>query len=138
MFGLKLRLNLGKTDIAQNARPELVVNGNFADGTTGWTQMQVNDGHGSTLGSQGWQAITVEVGETYQFRCDYDRKGVNPSISVKDATETGGSLLVFNPVANGWNNVAGQFDAVSTTAVVHFGNGSDTALFDNVSVRKIS
>jgi len=116
---------------------ELMINGDFANGVAGWIQMQENNGHGSTFGSQGWQAVTTEIGETYQFNCDYDRAGVHPSISVKADSDTGVSLLVFNPVANGWNNVAGQFTATSTTSVVHFGNGSDTALFDNVSMRKI-
>jgi len=116
---------------------ELVVNGNFSQGTAGWVQMQENNGHGSTLGSQGWQIISVEIGETYQFNSGYDRQGVHPSISVKADNETGVSLLVFNPVANGWNDVAGQFTATTATVAIHFGNGSDTALFDNVSLRKI-
>jgi len=117
---------------------ELVINGTFKAGALGWFQMQVvTGGHGSTDGGEGWQIIQTEVGVTYQFTCDYDRQGVNPSISIKDKTETGSSLLVFNPIADGWNNVAGQFTALSVESVVHFGNGSDTALFDNVSVKEV-
>jgi len=108
-----------------------------ADASSGWVQMQVAGGFGSTDGSQVWQYVPVQNGRTYQFSCDYDRQGVNPSISVKANAENGTSLLVFNPVADGWNNVAGQFTATSNMVAVHFGNGSDTALFDNVSIVKI-
>ncbi len=120
-----------------NCRPFILMNGDFSDGTTGWVQMQESNGYGSTLGSQGWQIVAVESGATYQFSCDYDRAGVNPSIAVKADSETGASLLVFNPIADGWNNVAGQFTTTSTRVAVHFGNGSDTALFDNVLITKV-
>jgi len=73
----------------------------------------------------------------YQFSCDYDRAGVSPSISVKELNETGSSLIVFNPAADGWNNVAGQFTSATGTVAIHFGNGSNTALFDNVSIIKV-
>jgi len=131
---------IGDADIVDRTQCQFKVYSNLtsdAEDTAGWVQMQVTGGIGSTFGSQGWQILTVENGKTYQFSCDYDRAGVSPSISVKADSDTGISLLVFNPSANGWNNAAGQFTATSDTVAVHFGNGSDTALFDNVSIKQI-
>ena len=117
---------------------ETVVNGYFKDGITGWVQMQVvTGGHGSTDGGEGWQTVVTETGTTYFFSCVCDRQGVSPSISVKDKLPTGSSIIVMHPAGVGFNTYSGEFTALSTESVIHFGNGSDTALFDNVSIREL-
>jgi len=116
----------------------LIVNGNFSDGTTGWVSMKEASGVGLTLDGEGYQIFTTEVDAIYRFSCRCDRAGVSPSISVKDKLPTGVSMLVMHPAGTGWNTYTGEFTALSLESVVHFGNGSNTALFDDVSVKKIS
>jgi len=137
MLNLRNRLNLGKTAVAKNAGAELVINGSFSNGVNGWVSMQETDGVGSTLDGEGYQAITVTPAETYHFSCKCDRVGVSPSISVKDSTQSGSSLVVFHPSGVGVHVYEGEFTAISSTAVIHFGNGSNTALFDDVSTKQV-
>jgi len=114
----------------------LLVNGNFDDGVNGWTSMQETNGIGSTLDSQGWQIFPTEVGKTYYFGCSCDRAGVSPSVAVKQTNENGTSLFVVHPSGTGWKSYSGEFTATTTTSAVHFGNGSNTALFDNAMIRE--
>ncbi|RKZ25987.1 hypothetical protein DRQ29_05495 [bacterium] len=117
---------------------ELVTNGDFEDAANGWISMKEASGVGLTLDGEGYQTIVTEIGKTYKFSCDCDRKGVSPSISVKDKLPTGGSMLVIHPSGTDWNTYTGEFTALSLESVIHFGNGSNTALFDNVSIKIIA
>jgi len=115
-----------------------VVNGDFSNGTTGWTAMTVTDGVGSTDGGEGFQVITVKAGKVYDFSCICDRQGASPSIAIKADSTTGSSLLVFNPVVTGGALYTGQFTATSNTAVIHLDNANDAALFDTFSIKEVT
>ncbi len=116
----------------------LVINGGFSNGANNWISMKEANGVGLTINGEGYQTVTTEIDATYKFNCQCDRSGVSPSISIKDKLPTGISLLVIHPTGTGWNTYTGEFTALSLESVIHFGNGSNTALFDNVSIKAIA
>lgn len=125
--------------------PELVTNGDFSNGGTGWTvQSDFTVTGGKAVGvssgvlSRVYQNVTLESGATYRL-----------SYSISDATnlESGDAQALVSPgyafffVANG--DVSADFTASSTSATVDFrftGNAEsgDTFSVTNISLRKVN
>jgi len=127
--------------------PELVVNGDFSNGTTGWVanQASISVVNGELVvtatGSaypQAAQQIATTVGKTYRLR----GSGRNGTSTAGRFTDSNGALSVsanlsatmaaytVDAVATGSNCLLSA--RVANTAVV-----GQTAIFDNISVREI-
>ena len=142
----------GKLVTTAPSNPELLTNGTFSNGTTGW------NAHGSTLSvsngqlsvadnggyTKAWQAITTVANEAYE-------------LTFTGVSVTGQSLVVGlsgTPVNyNTWGDIrtfayssselpvtySYVFKATTTTTYISLGSeGSNTAVFDNVSIKKVT
>ena len=129
--------------------PELVVNGDFSNGTTDWTtagdvSISVVGGElqlvRNTTGYQAYQAVSTQVGATYVVSskarvstADYAYFGAS--------TIAGGANLLSVPTSSAsMVTLSGFFVATGTTTYIFFGSGNvgdKTVYFDNVSVKEI-
>ena len=142
----------GKLLTTAPSNPELLTNGTFSNGTTGWTahssilsvsngQLSVADNGGYT---KAWQAITTVANEAYE-------------LTFTGVSVTGQHLVVAvsgTPVnSNTWGDIKSfayssselpvthshVFKATTTTTYISVGSeGSNTAVFDNVSIKKVA
>ena len=139
------------TSAGTTSNPELVTNGDFSNGATGWTaanstlsvsngQLTVADNGGYT---QAYQAVSTVVGQTYE-------------LSVYQVSVTGQKSIVglstASPTGNTWGNMTSfskpsadlpytqvwKFKALATTTYIGLGTeGSNSGVFDNVSLKKV-
>ena len=140
VVGLRLDKSKGLTLGA-----ELVTNGTFDSGTTGWTSWQtgtlsVDTGrlkveNGAATISGGYQLITVVVGKVYQFE-GIKEAGTASGPRYYLGTSVGGTQYSSNAAAST------KFTATSTTLVVTASTQTTTlgatAFFDNISVRELA
>ena len=141
-------------DAVNTARgPELVVNGDFANGTTGWSA--INGAVLSTSGGElvitangasnfpgALQALTTVVGKTYEMFFTGRRGTSSSTVGMSMGNITPGYNLPFNGTTSDLT-VRIIFTATATTVTINpFIVGSPaaagTAIFDNISVREIS
>ena len=122
---------------------ELVTNGDFSNGTTGWA---INTNGTATVssgvltltnGSFGFQRITrgfaTTVGKTYIINCT--NLSGNSRYSVSSANDYGQNVLAVQSVSGA------VFTATTTTSYIvlscYTATNGDTATFDNISVREL-
>ena len=133
--------------------PELVTNGDFANGTTGWSA--INGAVLSTSGGElvitangasnfpgALQALTTVVGKTYEMFFTGRRGTSSSTVGMSMGNITPGYNLPFNGTTSDLT-VRIIFTATATTVTINpFIVGSPaaagTAIFDNISVREIS
>jgi len=115
---------------------EEVVNGDFANGSSGWTGLEVVNGYARVnSASSGSQSLTLTNGKTYRLTLDINAKGVTPSFNITNSTmstvtASGGDVfktysVFFTVVSTGLSNIS-------------LSNGSQTALWDNISIKEIT
>lgn len=138
--------------------PELVTNGGFSNGTTGWAgsnatlslssgRLRVTDNGSSAYA---YQVLTVEPGKTYKLTFDYLFPSANTStdyeVNIRNTNQSGSILKGLNTGTTTWVE-----DVLSSNSMVFTPNTStvgltltsssttgDYADFDNISVRQVS
>jgi hypothetical protein len=134
--------------------PELVTNGDFSDGTTGWLgtnatlsvvsgRLRVTDAGAS---SAAYQQISVIAGRTYRLTLDYlfpsSNAATDYEISVRAST-FGGAVIVERKtglVEDTETNLSLLFTPSVSTVFIRLSPSSvtgDTADFDNITVREL-
>jgi len=126
-------------DLVNCAGDELVVNGDFENGATGWTGMNVTGGVANTISTTGSQVISTVAGRSYKVTLECDAKGVAPQSQIQDGVVTGSPVLsTVNPTGNGvMKPYSMTFVAGGSDSIIVISNGSNTALWDNFSVKLI-
>jgi len=134
------------------SQPELVTNGDFSNGTTDWIasgstlsvsggQLTVADNGGYT---KAYQGISTIIGETYELSVDQvSVTGQHNIIGLGTAVPTGntwGNMISFSKLsAELPHTQVYKFKAVGTTTYISIGSeGTNSAVFDNVSLKKVS
>jgi hypothetical protein len=133
-------------NLSDFAGPELVTNGDFSDGTTGWTStltVAVVSGElqmtRTGSGQRTYQSIATTAGKTYLVQFSY-RNGTTSS-AVYVGTTVGGVDLF--PITTTSSATTAQytfvFTATSGTSVLQYGLNANTstAFIDNVSVKEL-
>ena len=127
---------------------ELVTNGDFSNGTTGW-----NSGNGSSLSNTsnaliitgttgygyGYQSLTLEVGKTYKISWNIVATSSTPTYL--QVTTTLGGANMLNKVNDGTGYMSAIFTATSIGAYANFLTASPTSsvlTIDNISVKQIA
>ena len=129
---------------------ELVVNGDFSNGTVGWTP------NGATLnnisgeleivntagGPSARQVLNTQVGKTYAVSFNL-RRGTTGNINlVRVGTSTGGVDLLSMTSAFVSGKYTAIFTAATTTSHLSFGYGEtaagQTSYWDNISIKEIT
>lgn len=127
-------------DLCASYGSELIANGDFSQGATGWSLQQptagsvsIADGIASIISTDGTNAYLqaagtpLAVGKVYELSCDYAT--TVGSVSLRDSSGT-----IIKALSAGKNTV--QF--VATTATVRFNrDGICNCTIDNVSVREV-
>ena len=128
--------------------PELVTNGDFSNGTTGWLNsnatlsvssgvLTVTAGPSSTYG-YAWQEISTVAGKTYSVSIDMPFAD-NSLIRVGSSIGSGDLYQLFTSTAGTKKFV---FTAVGSLSHLRVGDGSAAAVavsrFDNISVREVA
>ena len=117
--------------------PELVINGDFSNGDTGWIGMNVVDGVANTIDTTGTQVINTVAGVEYRISFACDAKGVIPQLGIQDGNTTPSPVIItIGPTGTGMNPYSGTFIAIGPECIIVLSNGSNTALWDNISVRE--
>ena len=118
---------------------EIVINGNFDDGTTGWTGLDVIDGVARTVSTTGYQVISTVAATEYRLTFLCDAKGVSPQLQVQNGNVTGSPVIgEVNPSGNtGMKSYSTTFTALGPDTIVILSNGSNTALWDNISIKEV-
>lgn len=132
--------------------PELVVNGDFSNGTTGWsvtspTQASISSDSGElvvsvTTGIAGVsQSLTTTAGRAYQITANV-RRGTTSDVRLRANDGTfSGSILAETPAITNTTPTAVTITAtaIGVTTVIHLRcNGAGTGYFDNISFREIT
>lgn len=118
---------------------ELVTNGSFNNGTAGWTGLVVVDGVARTFDVTGTQVISTTAGVEYLLTLDCDAKGVVPQLAIQNGNVTGSPVIVtIGPTGSGiMVPQAATFTALGPESIIVISNGSNTALWDNISITNI-
>ena len=139
MIGLGISIVSSAGNGAPALGAELVTNGDFENGDTGWTGLNVVNGVANTISTTGYQVISTTNGSDYQVRFNCDAKGVIPQLSVQNGNTTGNPvILTIGPSGNGTMlPYSGTFTALGPDSIVILSNGSNTALWDNISIKEV-
>ena len=119
--------------------PELVINGNFGNGATGWLGLDVVDGVARTIDVTGTQVISTTAATEYQLTFNCDAKGVIPQLAVQNGNVTGSPVIVtVGPSGNGvMLPYSATFTALGPDSIIVLSNGSNTASWDNISIKEV-
>jgi hypothetical protein len=130
---------------------ELVANGDFSNGTTGWSS------YGSTLSvsngqitvadnggySKAYQGVSTVIGQTYEVSVDQvSVTGQHNIVGLGTAepnSQTWGDIISFSKLSAAlpYTQVY-KFKATSTTTWISLGSeGNNSAVYDNVSLKKV-
>lgn len=126
---------------AANISSTLITNGDFADGTTGWTGITVANGK-ATVGAAGAQqefAATFGVGEVLQWRLDYNGPAAAVRVTFLDA---GGAALGAEAVTNiaassTVKTASGQHAPPEGAAKVRFRVTGNGLVIDNAAATRL-
>jgi hypothetical protein len=146
--------------------PELVTNGTFDSGTTGWTSATGGPNVGGTLAASGglltltvtgtvagavYQGVTTVVGKTYEIEVIITSttgtaSGSGNSVIVRKMDNTNilaasNDVVFYNAIATGSGvTVTGYFTATATTSNIFVQRNSqnNTVTIDNISVKSIA
>lgn len=126
--------------------PELVTNGDFSNGTTGWVKTDVDviatvsDGvasisHTTVTATRGlYQDVIVPAGRSY--RVNFSMSGVNPQITIFDGATLAGGAVRFSATVG-----ASCFTPLIMTGILRVRISTTAAnvisIWDNISVREI-
>ena len=130
--------------------PELVVNGDFSNGTTGWTPSSavivaisaelIVTNVGAAFGTA-TQAVTTIVGKWYCINASV-RIGTASSVNVvARTTPTSGNIASVTSSSAATTVVTLYFTATSTTTYIALVNGNTSGgigYYDNISVRELA
>ena len=127
--------------------PELVTNGDFSSGTTGWSNqnatLSVVSGQlsvvATTAFAYAYQTFTTVPGTTYKIAFDYNQSTANIARYFV-GTSLGGAELIGLTTVSGVGSISRYFVATTTTTYINFGlqNSSGLqALFDTISVKAL-
>ena len=142
------------TDDTNLAATELVTNGDFSDGTTGWSTSQTTealqvvngklrvteDGVADSSVARAYQQITTEVGKTYRATADIDPVNTPTcALNISNSVSTSESINV--QTSSTATTAEFYFTAESTSTYVLLTVNSATTVgsyadFDNVSVKE--
>ena len=131
--------------------PELVTNGDFSNGTTGWSsygatlsvsngQMTVADNGGY---SKAYQSVRTVIGQTYELSIDQvsvtGQHSVVALSTVEPNSGTWGNMISFSKLnAELPYTQKYKFKALATTTWIAYGTeGTNSAVYDNVSLKKV-
>lgn len=133
--------------------PELVTNGDFSNGTTGWAgllgapisvvngALRVTEDGADGSSARAYQGVATEIGKVYRVRAQLvGASGTNVFIAASTTTNVGG-MPQTPPVAATGQFVELVFVAQATTTniiLITQSTSSSTADFDNISVREIN
>jgi hypothetical protein len=136
--------------------PELVTNGDFSAGTTGWSisaiggsgLVSVDSGRakvelptGGQVSPWIYQAVTLTVGKIYKLSYSYEQGTSTSTRCVISATSSGGSAIYLKPDTTGNGTFSVIFTAATATTYFCFQALTSTAgayaYFDNISVREL-
>jgi len=119
---------------------EEVINGDFENGDAGWTGLNVAGGVANTVSTTGYQVINTIAGQDYSVNFECDAKGVSPQLQIQNGNTTGSPVIAeVNPSGNGvMVPYSTTFTALDVESIVILSNGSNTALWDNVSIKRIN
>tara|TARA_Y100000592_G_C5411130_1_gene288135 strand:- start:114 stop:1100 length:987 start_codon:yes stop_codon:yes gene_type:complete len=137
--------------ITKPSNAELVTNGDFSNGTTGWTasgatlsvsggQLTVADNGGYT---KAYQGVTTVVNQTYTLSVtQVSVTGQNSVIGLSSAVPTGntwGNMVSFAKASGDLPHTQTHtFKATGTTTYISIGSeGTNSAVFDNVSLKEV-
>jgi len=100
----------------------------------------VVDGVARTLDTTAYQVISTEAGTEYRLRLDCDAKGVSPQVSIQNGATTGSPVIAtVDPTGNGsMLPFSTTFTALGPDTIVVLSNGSNTALWDNISIKRVA
>ena len=134
--------------------PQLVANGDFSSGTTGWTATTgtisapagkliiANEASGANVAWANATVIPTVVGRTYRLTFDFEKGTANQGAVVVGSTPRGADLVTFgatNMTATGSKSAV--FVATTAQAYVTALNNttmpSGTSTFDNIFVREL-
>ena len=126
---------------------ELVTNGDFSNGTTGWTgtlTLAVVNGElqmtRTASGQDVSQIITTVAGQSYKISVSY-RNGTTSSAIYIGSTAGGSNLLAVTTLSSATTQTfTAYFTATNTTSYIQFGLNAlgGTAFIDNVTVKSIA
>ena len=117
---------------------EIVENGYFNKGDLDWVGMNVVDGVANTIDTTGTQVISTTNTSKYQVTFTADAKGVVPQLAMQNGNVTPGTvLLTIGPTGNGMLPYSGTFTAIGPESIIVLSNGSNTALWDNISIKEV-
>jgi len=93
-----------------------------------------------TLSTTGYQVIRTSIGSEYKLTFDCDAKGVSPQLQVQNGNTTGSAPIAeVNPSGDiGMQEYSITFTALGVDSIIVLSNGSNTALWDNISIKVIS
>jgi hypothetical protein len=130
--------------------PELVTNGDFSSGTTGWslqTATAAVAGGEVTVTSTGvnygqiYQSVTTVAGTWYRISATM-RAGTASSVNLRaETTLTVGNLLVQTTTSTSNVVITGYFLATGASTIIGCANSNTsngTGIFDNISVQAVT
>ena len=119
-------------------RPELVINGDFSNGDTGWVGMNVVNGVANTIDTTGTQVINTEASKEYALHFTADAKGVVPQLGIQDGNVTPSPVIItVGPAGTGMKPYSTTFTALGPECIIVLSNGSNTSLWDNISIKEV-
>ena len=141
-----------ETEKRQN--PNLITNGDFSDGTTGWTLSSSSEGSMTVTSGQlvltnndtsdppvyAWQAVKTEIGASYVVSCAIDPAGTASSHAVYVSTSSAFSDQFGFFTDQTSRGQVKEFTATTSTTYVILrvnANSASTSIFDDVVVRKV-
>ena len=137
-------------DSGTNLEEEEVVNGDFSNGTTGWTpffnaSLTINNERlaitpTTSSSSRATQGFTTQIGKTYTINADFDNPNSSTVlIGLSPNSDGGGATYDTSTQSSGSINVL--YTATTTTTYVslsRFVSDTKTIYYDNVSVREVT
>lgn len=136
--------------------PELVTNGDFSNGTTGWTgqgsvppiavvdgALVISEDGADGVSARAFQVVTTVVGRTYRLSLNVTAIAGRGQIAVNPTNQNiGGSIYNQVPLGTGTTRaITVVFAATSTTTYIILDSGvtaAGTVTFDNVSVKELA
>jgi len=129
---------------------EEVVNGDFSDGTTGWSpffnaSLTIDNQRlaitpTTSSSSRATQGFTTQVGKTYLINADFDNPN-SSEVLIGLSPNSNGSGATYDTSTQSSGSISVLYTATTTTTYVslsRFVNDTKTIYYDNVSVKLLS
>lgn len=150
-LGLRLQIGNGDVEGYGGYNPELVTNGDFANGTTGWTAQDstLSVASGELVVTRvtsaypaAVQDIAVNIGEQYTLSVT-GRRGTTPSVCEAALMQTNGAFIqtiLYNTTTSnstGTITFTAAYAAIRIQLYFNEAVGSNTCIFDNVTMTRV-